>query len=178
MGINITGVGGVPTGGGTFTGPVLFPNGTGTAPSLAFASDTDTGIYLAASDILNINCGGATSAQFTTNALRFASGWALSNNGSGNEYIKFVETSSAVNEVTITNAATGNGPTISATGGDTNVRLNLNGKGTATGGGVLIEPAAGLVGFYGTTPIVKQAGVAVTAAGIHAALVNLGLIAA
>ena len=32
------------------------------------------------------------------------------------------------------------------------------------------------VGFYATAPIVKQTGVAVTAAGIHAALVNLGLI--
>lgn len=34
------------------------------------------------------------------------------------------------------------------------------------------------VGFYGTAPIAKQTGVAVTAAGIHAALVSLGLIAA
>jgi hypothetical protein len=34
------------------------------------------------------------------------------------------------------------------------------------------------VGFYNTTPIVQQTGVAVTAAGIHAALVNLGLITA
>lgn len=34
------------------------------------------------------------------------------------------------------------------------------------------------LGFYSTTPIAKQAGVAVSAAGIHAALVNLGLIAA
>ena len=34
------------------------------------------------------------------------------------------------------------------------------------------------VGFYGTVPIVKPTGVAVTAAGIHAALVSLGLIAA
>ena len=33
-------------------------------------------------------------------------------------------------------------------------------------------------GFYATTPIAKQTGVAVSAAGIHAALVNLGLIAA
>ena len=32
------------------------------------------------------------------------------------------------------------------------------------------------VGFYGTTPIVQQTGVPVSAAGIHAALVNLGLI--
>jgi hypothetical protein len=34
------------------------------------------------------------------------------------------------------------------------------------------------IGFYGTTKIVQQTGVAVTAAGIHAALVNLGLITA
>lgn len=33
-----------------------------------------------------------------------------------------------------------------------------------------------LVGFYGTASIARQLGVAVTAAGIHAALVNLGLI--
>jgi hypothetical protein len=32
------------------------------------------------------------------------------------------------------------------------------------------------VGFYTTRPIAKQTGVAVTAAGIHAALINLGLI--
>lgn len=34
------------------------------------------------------------------------------------------------------------------------------------------------LGHYGTAPIVKQTGIAVTAAGVHAALVNLGLIAA
>lgn len=41
------------------------------------------------------------------------------------------------------------------------------------GGGVRIDEA---VGFYGTTPVAKQTGVAVSAAGVHAALVNLGLI--
>jgi len=34
------------------------------------------------------------------------------------------------------------------------------------------------LGFFGTTPAVQQTGVAVSAAGIHAALVNLGLITA
>jgi hypothetical protein len=34
------------------------------------------------------------------------------------------------------------------------------------------------IGFYATAPIVLQTGVAVTAAGVHAALVNLGLITA
>ena len=48
----------------------------------------------------------------------------------GNEQIKFVTTASATNEITITNAAAGNAPTISATGGDTNVGLTLTPKGT------------------------------------------------
>lgn len=48
----------------------------------------------------------------------------------GNESIKFTATASAVNEITIANAATGNGPTISATGGDTNIPLTLAPKGT------------------------------------------------
>jgi len=50
-----------------------------------------------------------------------------------NEVVKAgVGTASAVNEVTVTNAATGNAPTISATGGDTNIDLALIGKGTGT----------------------------------------------
>ena len=32
------------------------------------------------------------------------------------------------------------------------------------------------IGFFNATPVVQQTGVAVSAAGIHAALVNLGLI--
>lgn len=49
---------------------------------------------------------------------------------SGNEVVKLGSTSSAVNEVTITNQATGSGPTIAATGGDTNIQVTLKGKGT------------------------------------------------
>ncbi|KKL24717.1 hypothetical protein LCGC14_2412570, partial [marine sediment metagenome] len=37
---------------------------------------------------------------------------------------------------------------------------------------------AGDVGFYGTTAVAQQTGVTVDAAGVHAALVNLGLITA
>jgi len=47
-----------------------------------------------------------------------------------NELIKVTATASAVNEITVANAATGSGPTISATGGDTNVDINLTPKGS------------------------------------------------
>ena len=47
----------------------------------------------------------------------------------GNELLNLTATSSAVNELTLANAATGNGPILSATG-ETNVDINLNPKGT------------------------------------------------
>ena len=50
----------------------------------------------------------------------------------GNELAKVTATGSAVNEFTIANAATGSGPTISSTGGDTNIDVNLLSKGTGT----------------------------------------------
>ena len=46
------------------------------------------------------------------------------------ELIKFIENASAVNEVTITNSATGNAPEISATGDDTNIDFKLTPKGS------------------------------------------------
>ena len=48
----------------------------------------------------------------------------------GNELLKASATASAVNEVTIANAATGGAPTLTASGDDTNIGLKIVGKGT------------------------------------------------
>jgi hypothetical protein len=48
----------------------------------------------------------------------------------GNEELKFTTTASAVNEITITNAATATRPDLSVTGGDTNIGLSITTKGT------------------------------------------------
>ena len=48
----------------------------------------------------------------------------------GNEQIIFQTTSSAVNQFDVTNAATGNPPKISATGGDSNIDFDIEAKGT------------------------------------------------
>ena len=48
----------------------------------------------------------------------------------GNEQIVFQTTSSAVNQFDVTNAATGNAPKLSTTGGDSNIDLELEAKGT------------------------------------------------
>jgi len=47
------------------------------------------------------------------------------NDASSNEAIKTVATASAVNEFTVTNAATGNSPTLAASGDNTNVGFIL-----------------------------------------------------
>jgi len=49
---------------------------------------------------------------------------------SGNEQLIFQKTGSAVNQFDITNAASGNGPRFSATGGDSNIDLDILAKGT------------------------------------------------
>jgi hypothetical protein len=61
------------------------------------------------------------------------------------ELLKFSETASAVNELTITNAATGNNPSISATGDDSNIGITLTPKGTGE-----VTIAAGNLNYGGT----------------------------
>jgi hypothetical protein len=65
----------------------------------------------------------------STVSIRLPNATAIADD-SGNEYIKFAKTSSAVNEITITNSATGNSPDLSVTGGDTNIGLSITTKGT------------------------------------------------
>ena len=67
------------------------------------------------------------------------------------ELLKFVETASAVNELTITNNSTGNNPILSATGSDTNIGIALTPKGT----GEIVIGTANL----------NYAGTAITATG-------------
>jgi phosphoribosylcarboxyaminoimidazole (NCAIR) mutase len=50
----------------------------------------------------------------------------------GNQEVVFVTTASAVNEFTVTNAATGTNPELSATGDDANVGFDFQAKGTGT----------------------------------------------
>jgi hypothetical protein len=54
----------------------------------------------------------------------------LAQDTSANEIIKTTFVASAVNEITASNAATGNPPSVAATGGDTNIDLRLTPKGS------------------------------------------------
>ena len=67
------------------------------------------------------------------------------NDVNGNELVRVSATASAVNEITVANAAAGAAPVISATGNDTNISLNLAGKGTGAvqAGGVPVVTTTG-----------------------------------
>lgn len=72
---------------------------------------------------------GTFSVSDINGQLRASSVPSALTDSNGNELIKSSAVASAVNEVTVTNAATGNSPSLSATGGDTDINLTLTPKG-------------------------------------------------
>ena len=90
------------------------PADKSSAPVTTFVYDNGTDIIDASKDV----------------ALSFTDAQYIADN-SGNELLTFGVTGSAVNEFTLANAATGNGPILSSTG-ETNVDININPKGSGT----------------------------------------------
>lgn len=114
-------------GAGTFT--ISVGSHTHTASQITdFAEAVDdrvAALLVAGSNVtLTYNDG----ANTLTIAAAAGSGFPLVDSN-GNEELTATTTTSAVNHVNLTNAATGNGPTIAATGDDTDVDLNLDAKG-------------------------------------------------
>lgn len=111
---------------------VKLGDGTGAGGSLT-AADIDTSAELAA--IVTDETGSGALVFGTSPTLTTPKIATSINDTNGNEIIKTPATASAVNELTVTNAATGNPVEISATGDDTNIDLVLKPKGS---GAVLI----------------------------------------
>jgi len=119
-------------------------------------SATDKGakvLYINGTDVADSNVGKLSndyapqlSAVLDTNGndIVIDTGGAIEDD-SNNEYIKFSKTASAVNEITVANAATTGAPNVSVTGSDTNIDLNLTPKGigrvTLNGGGKIQQTA-------------------------------------
>ena len=129
---------------GAFTVQFKYATGSGTTFTFSATNKGDKLIFATANDGTNpdiaaIDTGIANVVDDATPQL----GGNLDGNGNNilidntnfigdentNEQIKFATTASAVNELSVTNAATGNGPSLSATGTDSNVDLNITPKG-------------------------------------------------
>ena len=118
---------------------VTFKYVTGSGSSVAIANAATVIVYATANDVTNpdiVDTGFGTGdvtltgTQTLTNKTLTAPkiGTSILDSG-GNELALLTATGSAVNEITLANAATGNGPIISTTGDDAAVDLNLNPKG-------------------------------------------------
>ncbi len=115
---------------------VVFKYASGTGDSITLASGAVKVVYATANDGTNpdIDDTGLISASSTdtlTNKTLTSPKIGTSIlDTNGNQLALLTATSSAVNEFTIANAATGNGPTLSSTGDDTNIDINVTPKGT------------------------------------------------
>lgn len=87
---------------------------------------------------------------------------------SNNELVSFTATASAVNQINLANAATGNDPVISAVGNDTNIDLRLFSKGT----GVVTS----LVQTAATNTVIDVARVEARSSGTPATGIGTGLL--
>ena len=120
----------------------IIANGTTGAFTVQFKTATGTGITFGTTDkstkeffadgtnIVDTGTVSETGVQTLTNKTLTTPVIAQINDANGNEELIFTATASAVNEITLANAATGNSPIISATGGDTNVGITLTPKGS------------------------------------------------
>ncbi len=117
---------------------VTFKYVSGSGSSVAVAPSSVKIVFASANDgtnpdIIDIGMGDVTltGTQTLTNKTLTSPKIGTSiNDTNGNELAKLTATSSAVNEFTIANAATGNDPTLSATGGDTNIDIAIVPKGS------------------------------------------------
>ena len=118
---------------------VTFKYVSGTGSSVTFAGgDTSTKfLYGTGSgtnpNVVDIGFVTTTGTQTLTNKTLTAPKIGTSIlDTNGNELFLLTATSSAVNELTYANAATGNAPSFTASGGDSNIGINFVPKGTGT----------------------------------------------
>ena len=94
-------------------------------------------VYMSGTDLVEIVTGTVTASSTTTftnktfTAPKYADGGYVAD-ANGNENLVWGATGSAVNEFKIANAATGNGPTLTSQGDDTNVDINITPKGSGS----------------------------------------------
>lgn len=150
------------------SGEILsLPDGAVGTPSLTLGA-ANSGLFAGGVADIGMTIGGSRLAQFVT-------GWVIAG-GSGTANVPGLlnESASATNPTVL--------PSTSDT--DTGIGWVSADTGALIAGGINIMQfgetggSTPLMGFFGTAAVAKPSGVAVDAAGIHAALVTLGLIAA
>jgi hypothetical protein len=113
---------------GAFT--VEFKQAGGTGITFATTDKSTRILFADGTNIVDTGTVSTSAVQTLTNKTLTSPIINEIDDANGNEQIIFSSTASAVNEITITNAATGSRPDIAVTGGDTNIGLSITTKGT------------------------------------------------
>ena len=125
---------------GSYTVQFKYATGSGDTFTFATTNKGDQAVFATGNDgtnpdIYTLPNGNVTTAgtQTLTNKTLTAPKIGTSIlDTNGNELFLLTATSSAVNELTYANAATGNKPTLTASGGDTNIGVSIQPKGSGT----------------------------------------------
>ena len=159
---------------GSYTVQFKYASGSGDSFTFAASDKGDALVFATANDGTNPDIDTLPAGDVTLTGTQTLTNKTLTSpaigtsilDTNGNEVALITATSSAVNEVTFVNAATGNNPSLSASGGDTNVGIALKTKGS----GVIQAEDSG-----GNVAAVKIAGketIWVPAAAMYAATTN------
>lgn len=127
-------------------------DGTGTVLKLGATDTTSITATIAGNSYFSFTSGaltfGYSSATMTLNGTKVILGNdQFIADSSGNSQLSFVKTSTAVNQWTMTNAATGSGVQLTATGTDTNIGATVKSKGS---GALSLNAGTGNVVLTGT----------------------------
>jgi hypothetical protein len=109
----------------SITGTETLTNKTLTSPTVTNKSSTGTDSGTETLENKTLNTATLNSPVLVTPKITTSI-----NDANGNEVIRVPATTSAVNDITVTNAATGNDPLIIPSGDDTDVGIKIKGKGT------------------------------------------------
>ena len=123
---------------GSYTVQFKYASGSGDSFTFAAGNKGDALVFATANDGTNPDIDTLPAGNVTTTGTQTLTNKTLTSpkigtsilDTNGNELALLTATGSAVNEFTIANAATSAGPTLSSTGGDTNIDINITPKGT------------------------------------------------
>ena len=123
---------------GAYTVQFKYASGSGDTFTFSATDKGDALVFATANDGTNPDIDTLPAGDVTTTGTQTLTNKTLTSpkigtsilDTNGNELFLLTATSSAVNELTYANAATGNAPAFTASGGDSNININLVPKGT------------------------------------------------